>query len=167
MRWQTLLVPHDYSPCADRALAMAADLARLHQARIVLLHVTHLPPGLTADAQISDANGNMIRVDAYAEAAAARELESRAEPLRQGGLAVEVRSALGAVADEIIEVAGIEKADLIVMGTHGRTGLAHVLLGSMTEKVLRQAPVPVLTVRDEKDPRRTTSDVVLSDYATD
>jgi nucleotide-binding universal stress UspA family protein len=167
MRWQTLLVPHDYSPCADRALAMAADLARLHQARIVLLHVTHLPPGLTADAQISDSNGNMIRVDTYSAAAAQRELEGRAAPLRQSGLTVDVVNAMGNVADEIVEMAGVEKADLIVMGTHGRTGLAHVLLGSMTEKVLRQAPVPVLTVRDEKDPRRTTSDVVLTDYATD
>src|SRR5689334_16953078 len=132
MRWQTLLVPHDYSPCADRALALAVDLARTHKARIVLLHVTDLPPGLTADALVSDrATGDMVRVDQYASAQAMRELESRAAPVRDQGIDVKVASALGDIAAEILEVAKDAHADLIVMGTHGRTGLAHIFLGSM------------------------------------
>jgi hypothetical protein len=53
------------------------------------------------------------------------------------------------------------------MGTHGRTGLAHLFLGSMAEKVLRHSPIPVLTVRDIPDPRRTTSEMILPDLATD
>lgn len=168
MRWQTLLVPHDYSPCAERALATAVDLAKTHASRIVLLHVTHLPSGLTADAMISDRDsGQQVRVDAYAAAAATRELEARADPLRRAGLKVEVRSALGDIPDRILEVAKAEGADLIIMGTHGRTGLAHLFLGSMAEKVLRNAPVPVLTVRDEGDTRRTTADIVAPDSATD
>ena len=168
MRWQTLLVPHDYSPCADRALNLAVDLAKTHQARIVILHVTDLPPGLTADAMVSDREtGDMVRVDAYAEKAAMRELAARVDPLRAAGLTVDARSALGDIADSILEAATEEQADLIVMGTHGRTGLAHLFLGSMAEKILRHATVPVLTVRERTEPRRTTGDMVVTDLATD
>jgi nucleotide-binding universal stress UspA family protein len=168
MRWQTLLVPHDYSPCADRALGLAVDLARAHKAKIILLHVTDLPPGLTADAMVTDREtGEQIRVDAYAAAAAMRELEQRAEPLRGAGLVVESRNALGDITDRILEVVADEQVDLLVMGTHGRTGLAHLFLGSLAEKILRIATIPVLTVREKADPRRTTGDMILTDLATD
>lgn len=168
MNWRTLLVPHDYSPCADRALRLAAELARHHGGRIVLAHVTHLAQGITADAMIADREtGDMVRVDEYAASTARRELELRAAPLRQDGVAVELRTATGAIAETILELAADAKADLIVMGTHGRTGLAHLFIGSMAEKVLRHSPIPVLTVRDTPDARRTTSEMVLPDLATD
>jgi universal stress protein A len=168
MRWQTLLVPHDYSPCADRALALAVDLARTHQSRIVLVHVTDLPPGLTADAMITDReSGEVVRVDAYASAQAMRELEQRAAPLRAGGLDVSTRSVLGDLDEGILAAARDAGADLIVMGTHGRTGLAHLFLGSIAEKVLRHAPIPVLTVREAAIGRRTTAEIVVTDLATD
>lgn len=168
MTWRTLLVPHDYSPCADRALRLATELARHHGGRIVLAHVTHLSPGINADSLISDQEtGEMIRVDQYAAKRAGRELELRAAPLRQDGVPIEVRTATGSVAETILEIADDAKADLIVMGTHGRTGLAHLFIGSMAEKVLRHSPIPVLTVRDAPEPRRTTSEMVLPDLATD
>jgi nucleotide-binding universal stress UspA family protein len=169
MNWRTVLVPHDYSTCADRALRLAADLARHHGARIVLAHVTQLAPGITADALIADKEtGEMIRVDQYASKSAVRELDMRAGSLRQDGVVVEVVTATGDVVDRILELAVEEKADLVVMGTNGRTGLAHVFLGSVAEKVLRQSPIPVLTVRDvPPDGRRTTSEMVLPDLATD
>lgn len=154
MNWKTLLVPHDFSPSADRALVEAAALARHHGARLVLVHVTHLPPGLHADALLADPNsdaGEMIRVDAYARVNATNKLDVLAKPLRDDGVDVETRAAVGDVPDEILEAARDTGADLIVMGTHGRTGLAHLFLGSMTEKVLRQATVPVLTVRIATD----------------
>jgi universal stress protein A len=167
MEWKTLLVPHDYSPCADRAVALAADLARHHGARIVLAHVTDLH-GLTADALVPDReSGQMVRADAYARAEATRELERRADSLRAAELPVDIAIGFGDVADQILELAGETKADVIVMGTHGRTGLAHMLIGSMTEKVLRRASVPVLTVRDRDEVRRTTSEMVVTDLATD
>ena len=166
MRWQKLLVPHDYSPCADRALALAVELAKLHQATIVLLHVTHIPPGLTADATISDRNGNMVRVDDYANATAARELEARAAQIGPD-VGISVKTSIGEIDEAILAVATEVGADVIVMGTHGRTGLAHVFLGSMAEKVLRKALIPVITVREKGDPRRTTSDMVVTDLATD
>jgi nucleotide-binding universal stress UspA family protein len=146
--WRTLLVPHDYSPCADRALELACQLATLHGAKLVLLHVTHLPPGVTADALLTDpATGTMQRVDDHTRAQALRELDERAAAPRGLGLAVELRAAVGDIPTEVLRAAREVGADLLVMGTHGRTGLAHLLVGSITEKVLRESPVPVLTVR--------------------
>jgi universal stress protein A len=169
MNWQTLLVPHDFSPSADRAMAVASDLARHHNgARIVLLHVTHLPPGLTADAMITDrGSGDLVRVDAFARTESLRELDQRAQTLRSAGIPVELRATLGDVVEQVLRVAEDERADLIVMGTHGRTGLAHFFLGSIAEKVLRQATIPVLTVRVQVDEVRTTAEFVLQDLATD
>jgi universal stress protein A len=168
MNWRTLLVPHDYSPCADRALAVASELARKHGSKLVLLHVTHLPPGLTADAMIADReSGEMRRVDDFARIQALAELDQRAQRLESSGVQVEIRTAIGDIVDEILGAAEDVKADLIVMGTHGRTGLAHLFIGSMTEKVLRQSPVPVLTVREHADQIRTTSEIVVTDLATD
>jgi nucleotide-binding universal stress UspA family protein len=168
MNWRTLLVPHDYSPCADRALRLAAELARHHGARIILAHVTQLAPGITADALIADKEtGEMIRVDQYASKSAVRELDQRAGSLRQDGVVVEVVTATGDVHERILELAADEKADMIVMGTNGRTGLAQLFIGSIAEKVLRHSPIPVLTVRDVPDGRRTTSEMVLPDLATD
>jgi universal stress protein A len=168
MTWQTLLVPHDYSPCADRALALAAELALHHKARLVLAHVTYLPPGLTADALITDREtGEMIRLDAHARAEAIQELEQRAAPLRAAGIDVTIEIGIGEIAGQILDLAATHRADLIVIGTHGRTGLAHLLMGSIAEKVLRYATVPVLTVREKAEARRTTSEMVLSDLATD
>lgn len=168
MNWQTLLVPHDYSPCADRALGVASELARHHQARIVLAHVTYLPPGLTADSLIADrATGEMVRLDHHARDEATRELEKRAEMLREAGITVDINIGIGDVAEQILQLAHDEGADLIVIGTHGRTGLAHLLVGSVAEKIVRSARVPVLSVREKADPRRTTSEMVLPDLATD
>lgn len=167
MEWRTLLVPHDFSPCADRALALAAELAPRHGARIVLAHVTHLPPGLTAAGLLTDpVSGKTVRVDEHARSQALAQLEPRAEAVRGRGLTVATRAVVGEIAEQVLALADAEHADVIVMGTHGRTGLAHLLLGSMTEKVLRHARVPVLTVR-EAAPRRTTGDIVAIDQATD
>lgn len=167
MNWRTLLVPHDFSPCADRALALAADVAPRHGARIVLAHVTHLPPGLTAAGLLTDPHtGETVRVDEHARSQALAELEPRAAAVRARGLDVTTRAALGEIAEQVLALADAEQADVIVMGTHGRTGLAHLLLGSLTEKVLRHARIPVLTVR-ESAPRKTTRDLVAIDQATD
>lgn len=146
--WKTLLVPHDFSPCADRALALASDLARLHGSKVVLVHVTDLPPGLTADAMLSDREtGELVRVDAYARSGATSRLEALAAPYRDAGLEVSIRAVLGDTADEILQLVPEVGADVIIMGTHGREGIKHLLMGSMAEKVVRQSDVPVLTVR--------------------
>jgi len=157
MNWKTLIVPHDFSPSADRALVEAAALARHHGAKLVLIHITQLPPGFNASSLIADPRaeggegGEMIRVDAYARINATVKLDALADPLRADGVEVETRAAIGEIDEEILEAAKDCAADLIVMGTHGRRGLAHLFLGSMASKVLRQASIPVLTVRLSAD----------------
>jgi nucleotide-binding universal stress UspA family protein len=75
-------------------------------------------------------------------------LEARAADLRQSGTKASWRVQVGVPFEEIVKIAGEERADMIVMGTHGRDGLNRVLLGSVAERVIRLAPCPVLTVRE-------------------
>lgn len=152
MNWKTLLVPHDFSTCADAALRLATDLAQFHASRVILLHVISLPPGFSGDSLISDPETKeLVRIDEYARAGSLGKLEALAEQPRAAGLDVEVRAAIGDVAAHILGVAADVHADLIVMGTHGKTGLTRLVLGSMTERVLRQASMPVLTLRDRSE----------------
>ncbi|KAB2895896.1 MAG: universal stress protein [Kofleriaceae bacterium] len=146
--WKTILVPHDFSSCANHAAALARDVAKIHGARLVLLHVAELPPmlGLGA-AVVPEEGGAPINVKDYAMRSAEAHLHDLANRLRTDGVAVTTVATTGNVASEIADCAKREGAELIVMGTHGRTGLAHVVLGSVTEKVVRHSAVPVLTVR--------------------
>jgi nucleotide-binding universal stress UspA family protein len=140
-----ILAPTDFSPPSDHALKYAAALAEKFGAELVLLHVvqdlgTFYPdPAMAAPA----IGGGLDQLTAAVHAGFDRAIEEhhlqRLAPRR------EVRE--GAAAAEIVRFAAEAKTDLIVMGTHGRTGLAHVVLGSVTEKVIREAPCPVLAVR--------------------
>lgn len=149
--WRRLLVPHDFSACAARALRVAGDLAELHRAAITLLHVSPLPPNLPPDALVTPPGASSaVRVDELTTRGARRQLEATAADLRRRGLEVRVLACAaesGDVAKHILEAAAEIGADAIVLGTHGRTGLSHLLLGSIAEKVIRRAPVPVITVR--------------------
>lgn len=146
--WRTLLVPHDFSPCAGRALQLAAGLARTHGARLVLVHVSALPADLDASALITPAGAEApVRIDAYATRGALQRLEAIAAPLRVEGLSVATVAKVGNVVDEVLAAADEVGADALVLGTHGRQGLAHFFVGSVTERVVRRATVPVVTVR--------------------
>jgi len=148
MPWKTILVPHDLSPGAHRALATAVELATIHQARLVLFHVSDVPAALGADTLVKmTPDDGAVTVGEYALDNACNELELVAKPLRERGLTVEVDVVLGEVVERIQDAIERLSVDLVVMGTHGRTGLAHVVLGSFAEKVVRTSPVPVLTVR--------------------
>ena len=150
--FHTLLVPYDFSPRADAALAAAVELGRPLGAALHLVHVIHLPslaygyapygastvpPTLDMLAIREGAMGSLQEV------ADAVEMPTKPEPHVVDGTTV---------AEGIREVAEEIRADLIVMGTHGRSGLAHVILGSVAERTLRHAPCAVLTVHtpDEK-----------------
>lgn len=148
--WKKLLVPHDFSPCAAQALATAVELAKLHGAELALLHVSELPANLPPDTLVTptDAEGP-LRVDDYTTRGARQKLELIAEQLRGEGLAVRTIAVTGDVAHEILTLAGEIGAEALVVGTHGRTGLKHLLLGSVAEKVVRGASVPVVCVRTE------------------
>jgi universal stress protein A len=140
-----ILVPTDFSPTADAALDYAFGLAERFGASLQLLHVLEDPfiyEGISAEAYISEAP---LTRAAMLEDARDR-LAHRAGP-RQPQVPVETEVLFGHGARTIAEYAAERGIDLIVMGTHGRTGIAHVLLGSVAERLVRTAPCPVLTVR--------------------
>jgi nucleotide-binding universal stress UspA family protein len=140
-----ILIPHDFSECADCALAIAGDLARRYEASATLLHVHEPRYYATPEAYMlyqSDELAGLI-------AALNDKLAGLAQTLRAAGAkTVNTSVRPGAnPADEIVRHAVDGGYDLIVMSTHGRKGLSHALLGSVAERVVRTAPCPVLTVR--------------------
>jgi nucleotide-binding universal stress UspA family protein len=151
VNWKTLLVPQDFSFCAERAEALAMDLAKTLEARVLLLHVCEIPANLRGGTLIhQEGSLEPIAVDRYVEESAAKKLDERAARLRLRGVDIATAVAIGSVAETILEHAAASGADAIVMGTHGRRGLKHLLMGSVAERVVRLASVPVVTVRSDE-----------------
>lgn len=145
-----MLVPHDFSASAQRALEVAVELAGEARSEILLLHVSPLPPNLPPDTEVSLAGGSGSRADDLVTRGARRDLAAIAMPLVARGLQVSTHAVCvgaGDVSEAILDAAREVGADAIVVGTHGRRGLAHLLLGSVAEKLVRTAHVPVVTVR--------------------
>jgi nucleotide-binding universal stress UspA family protein len=140
---ERILVPVDFSDQAQAVLEWAAHLAEEHGSRLLLLHVYHLP------VEFQQLEGAYLPADFWAnvKSEAEQQLGARAEELRSRGLEVEALVREGYPATVIIEEAAAQRADLIVIGTHGHTGLKHLLLGSIAERVVQKAPCPVLTVK--------------------
>jgi nucleotide-binding universal stress UspA family protein len=148
MSWKTILVPHDFSASANHAAALARDEAKQHGARIVLLHVIDMPHNFQPDmVVVPPETGAPINVREYAMSSAETHIADIAKRLAAEAVAVTTQVRVGSPVDEINKVVAIEKADLVVVGTHGRTGLQHLLLGSVAERIVRTCKVPVLTVR--------------------
>ncbi len=141
-----ILVPTDFSEPSDAALAYAKQLAHRLQAAVHVLHVIEDP--LTTGTGADGFGFPPIDLQEELRAQAARELDARFGAREQADYrgTTEVRMSAHTAA-AIVEVANERETDLIVMGTHGRTGLAHLLLGSVAERVVRTAGCPVLTVR--------------------
>lgn len=155
--WKKLLVPHDFSPCADRALGTAVELAKVHGSALALVHVSELPPNLPLDTLVTPAGGaGSLRVDEYTTRGARQQLDAIAEPLRRAGFAVSTVAVTGDVAEQILALATEIGADALVVGTHGRKGISRLLLGSVAEKVVRSAAVPVVCVRTAAREARPT-----------
>jgi nucleotide-binding universal stress UspA family protein len=148
MPWKTILVPHDFSASANHATAIARDEARLHGAGIVLLHVVDLPDQIDADAAIvPEATGTPISLREYAMGSAESRLQDIVDQLGKDGVGASVVVAVGTPVDEINRAVDDHRIELIVMGTHGRTGIRHLIAGSVAERVVRSSKVPVLTIR--------------------
>ena len=148
MAWKTILVPHDFSASADHATAIALDEARVHGGAIVLLHVIDLPYQLGPDAVIvPEESGTPISIKQYAIQSAENHLQSIADRLAKAGADASCVVAVGVPVDEINRAVDDHRIDLIVMGTHGRTGIRHLMAGSVAERVVRSSKVPVLTIR--------------------
>ncbi|HZR84265.1 MAG TPA: universal stress protein [Candidatus Binatia bacterium] len=140
---RTVLVPTDFS--ADAALASEAAarlLGKERAARIVLLHAYHVPAEYAAPLPVPIVLEDVEQV----EAAARIDMAEIAAAVRARGIAVDVKVVEGYPPQAIVDEARDAGADLIAMGTHGRSGLKRLFLGSTAERVLASAPCPVLTV---------------------
>lgn len=148
MTLDRILVPTDLSDCSLEAVQYARVVASQAKASIELLHVME-PSSYGIDFTMeSSAEREQKRK------AAAGRLEALSTELSSEGIAVKISLLGGTPADTILEVANKTSSNLIVMGTHGRRGLSHVLAGSVTEAVLRRGTVPVLAVRKPAFSRR-------------
>jgi nucleotide-binding universal stress UspA family protein len=136
---KNILCATDFSESSDFAFRVACALARDYGARLVVLHVVTPPTMLYAEV------GAFIPPpDEFNEPLREKLLQLQ---LRDKRVVVEHRLVEGEAAAAILAVAEGVKADVIVLGTHGRTGLARLVMGSVAEQVLRRAPCPVLTVK--------------------
>jgi nucleotide-binding universal stress UspA family protein len=148
MAWKTILVPHDFSSSANHAASIARDEAKAHNSKLILLHVIDLPGQLKPETVIvPDANGAPMNIKDWAIMQAEAHLADLSSRLDKDGVAATTFVRLGKPEDEITRFATQNGVDLIVMGTHGRTGLEHLLIGSVAERVVRTSKVPVLTIR--------------------
>lgn len=150
-RVRCILAPTDFSPAADAALPWADLLARTFDARLVLLHVVEVTyetllevPWGGGFEPVGEAIARQL------EERARTELEARARHLPPCETVVRTGLGSGLSRQRIVEAAQDLGADLVVMGTHGRTGVDRILFGSVAEHVVRTSPVPVLTVRQPR-----------------
>jgi len=142
--FRRMVVPTDFSAPAEEAWALAQRLARAVGAEIVLTHVFVPAPVYGVP---PEAAGTEMQVFIEAQDWVEKELERWATAARATGLTVRTALRTGTAHQEIVDLAAAERAELVVIGTHGRTGLTRALLGSVAERVLRLAPCPVLSVR--------------------
>ena len=138
-----ILVPHDASAPATHALEIAADLARRNDGRLIVLRAI-APFVPFSDLGSAEGSGWIPPEDVVALELASLE-RLVAKSLGKDAPPAECRVVVGTPYEVIMDAAG--DADSIVMATHGRTGLEHLLIGSVAEKVVRHATVPVLTIR--------------------
>jgi len=145
MQIKTILVPCDFSEYAERAYSWAIGLAEKWEAKIILLHAAQLFTSLGYPESVYLLDLKKMEEEILADAE--KRLQEFVAKKGSSPVVVETRAMTGDPFWEICQVAETAPADLIVMGSHGRTGLAHVLLGSVAERVVRHAPCPVLVVR--------------------
>ena len=136
-----VLCPTDFSPCSGAAVDHAVALAKTFKAEVVLLHVV-------PNFDFYLATPDMVTLPVLLDSSRKHASEELAKASRRiEGVAVRTELLQGTVHECILAAAASAKADLIVLGTHGHTGVKHMLLGSVAERVVRLSPVPVLTVR--------------------
>jgi nucleotide-binding universal stress UspA family protein len=141
--FKKILVPLDYSPGSSLAIRFAADLSARYQASVTLVNVYQpvdaaLPEGIAfTQTQLQQLHTGLEK----------QLVAAKVEAESLGALSVDTKLLEGVVVSEIVDYVRKQGHDLIVMGSHGRTGLKHVIMGSVAEKVVRLAPCPVLTVR--------------------
>jgi nucleotide-binding universal stress UspA family protein len=147
LEWKKILCPVDFSDASRSALQVASELARRFDGEVTVFHAYPLPGYTLPEGTVLPATGMLQELAEQTDALLAR---WKAEAIADGAPRVSSGKSVGEPAAEIVAAAEDGKYDAIVVGTHGRTGLAHVLLGSVAERVVRRAPMPVVTVRPRK-----------------
>lgn len=141
-----ILVPIDFSACSKKALRYARPFAEQFHAEVVLLHVSSL------NYMVAEGFGGIdlptLREDLIQDAES--QLSEILKTLESDQMTASLVVREGRAATEIVELAKAENIDLVVMSTHGYSNIKHVLLGSVTENVVRHAPCPVLVVRENE-----------------
>lgn len=139
--FKTILCGTDFSDASYGALGYALRFARISDGHVILTHIVHVPAGDLLGEQAYTLNF------AEAERRARKLLAEVHEKRLEGYPNCELRVDIGDPAEQIINLARERKADLIITATHGRSGLSHLIMGSVAEKIIRHAPCPVLVVR--------------------
>lgn len=139
---QHILVPIDFGHASDHALTLAMQLAGVLKARLTLLHVVQTPlmPGPYTGMGVAQYFDDV-------EVQVRQALAEYAQRVQAAGLTCETVTDIASPFQRIVDYAAEQHVDMIVMGTHGHTGLQHVLLGSVAERVVRLAPCPVLVTQ--------------------
>jgi len=146
---KNIIVPTDLSKLSASAFSYAKDLAERMDATIHLIYVLEKTPPFSATANQGESKENILR---KMEDNARAQLNEAAEDLREdSSLMVTEVLRKGVDSEEIIKYANENSGDLIVIATHGRTGVLHTLMGSVAEKVIRYAKCPVLVIKPDED----------------
>ena len=144
-----ILVPMDFSEPSDAALEYARTVATRFGGTVHLLHVAEDPYRALYSAEVYVPIMEGLREEILTDALDRLKNRLRSSDVRELGATAE--AIIGMPARSIVEYAGAHDIDLIVMGTHGRGGMSHLLMGSVAERVVRTAGCPVLTVRQPRE----------------
>lgn len=146
---KSILFATDFSAQAEAAFPLAVALARDYRARLIVAHVMPVPT-------VAYTVGNMALIEPEGSAAEIRERLKQFDP-EDSRIATEFLVKEGDPATELLDMARKSGCDLMVIGTHGRTGFSRLLAGSVAEQIMRHAPCPVLTVRSPIPAERPAS----------
>ncbi|HEX7787243.1 MAG TPA: universal stress protein [Methylomirabilota bacterium] len=145
-RIRTIVHPTDFSRASKPAFKRAVEMAKDNRAELLVVHVlAPAVPIMTGDGYVSPKVYEDM--EAAARAGAQKQLRGLAEQAKRSGARARPILLEGVAHERIVQAARSRKADLVVIGTHGRTGFARFFLGSVASRVLAIAPCPVLTVR--------------------
>lgn len=146
---KTILVPVDFSSFSEAALLRACQLAECMDLRVVILHVVHDPAEMPGYYARMAKDSNLVRIEDVAREMLDKFVDDMINRHSELECVREARTMLvvGLPVGRILEVAEMVNASMIVMGSQGRTGLDHLLLGSKTEQVVRLSPIDVTVVK--------------------
>jgi nucleotide-binding universal stress UspA family protein len=144
-RIRRILHPSDFSSASAAAFARALDMAKTNRAELLLVHVISPVMPMVGDGYV--APNVYEEIEASARAEAQKQLQKLVAKAKKAGVRGRALLVEGVPHEQITRAARAKRADLIVLGTHGRTGLARFLVGSVANRVVSMAAQPVLTVR--------------------